>query len=90
MVRSLQESPHLDSDGCAVAPLKLFEVLACSAAALSRLHRDGGPAHLQELPPHWQHAPVALDGQHRPAVHAAISAHGCCTQVQLSSLSWRQ
>ncbi len=62
-----ERNPHLDLDGCAVAHLELFEVLARLAAALSRLHPDGGTAHLQELPPRWQHAPVALDGQYRPA-----------------------
>ena len=77
------EKTHLDFDGGAVAPLELLEVLASLAAALSCLQPYGGPAGLEELPPHWQHAPVALYGQHRPAGHAAASVHMYCIPVQL-------
>ena len=46
-----------------------LEVLASAAAALACLQPDGGAALPQEAPPHRQHAPDALNGQHRPAPH---------------------
>ena len=73
-----------------MALLELLEVLARAAAALACLQPDGSAALPQKAPPHRQHAPVALNGQHCPASqmlrhqHSHMLLHGpkCCRMAQ--------